>query len=687
MTRREFSVGGRDVSVERLESTHRNTFVAQALHYSGPMQTTADSALAAKNADGMRDFGTRRLPVGAEFKRGCGVHFRVWAPRRNRVAVVFERTSEGTNPPDCGNGASGLALGQEASGYFSGLASEARPGWRYRCRLDDGQELFPDPVSRWQPDGVDGPSEVVDPSAYQWSDQSWPGISLKGQVLYEMHIGTFTPEGTWAAAERELPYLVETGITVLEIMPVAEFQGRFGWGYDGVDLFAPTRLYGTPDEFRHFVDAAHRQGLGVILDVVYNHFGPAGNYVGQFANDYISSRHRTDWGDAINFDGPSSAPVREFFTANAGYWIDEFHLDGLRLDAVQAIVDDSPDHILAAITRRVREAGGKRNTIVTAENEFQQSRLLRAAEQEGYGLDAAWNDDFHHTARVALTGHSEYYYEDYQGTPQELISAVKWGYLYQGQWNERQKHRRGTPAFDLPGEKFVVFLQNHDQIANSAQGLRADQLGSPGRHRALTALFLLAPGTPLLFQGQEFSASAPFLFFADHDVELGSLVREGRQESLRQFRSMTGVDAAGFFADPGDPATFARCKLDHGERHRNVAAVALHRDLLRLRREDPVFASQRSDRLHGAVLAAEALLLRYFGEAGDDRLLLVNLGRDLQFTPPAEPLLALARGREWRLLWSSEDPRYGGCGTPPLVETEWYLPGHAAIVLTQQTTS
>jgi maltooligosyltrehalose trehalohydrolase len=362
--------------------------------------------------------------------------------------------------------------------------------------------------------------------------------------------------------------------------------------------------------------------------------------------------------------------VREFFIANAGYWIDEFHLDGLRLDAVQAIVDDSSDHILAAITRRVREAGGTRKTIVTAENEFQESRLLRSVEQGGFGLDATWNDDFHHTARVALTGHSEYYYGDYQGTPQELISALKWGYLYQGQWNARQQHRRGTPAFDVPGRQFVIFLQNHDQVANSAQGLRAHQLGSPGRHRALTALMLLAPGTPLLFQGQEFSASAPFLFFADHDVALGSLVREGRQESLRQFRSLTGSDAADFFADPGDPTTFEQCKLDLGERERHAAAYALHCDLL-----------------HGAVLAAEAFVLRYLGEAGDDRLLLINLGRDLQFVPAAEPLLALPPGSDWWLLWSSEDPRYGGCGTPPLKETEWYLPGHATLVLAPQSSS
>ncbi|HEX3999387.1 MAG TPA: malto-oligosyltrehalose trehalohydrolase [Pirellulales bacterium] len=632
------------------------------------------------------------MPIGAECRAGGGVHFRVWAPRRKRVAVVLERSASDDNPSAnrrktptraAYTGVS-VNLTAEADGYFSGFLPDAVAGWRYGFCLDDGNDCYPDPASRWQPDGVEGASAIVDPAMYQWHDQAWPGISRLGQIIYEMHIGTFTPEGTWTAAIEQLPLLAQTGITVLEVMPVAEFQGRFGWGYDGVDLFAPTRLYGTPDDFRRFVDEAHRHGMGVILDVVYNHFGPSGNYLGQFSADYISKRHRTDWGDAINFDGANSHPVREFFIVNAGYWIDEFHLDGLRLDAVQAIVDDSPDHILAAITRRVREAAGSRKTIVTAENEFQEARLLRPTDQGGFGLDAAWNDDFHHAARVALTGHGEYYYGDYHGTPQELISAVKWGYLYQGQWNARQEHRRGTPAFDLPGSQFVIFLQNHDQVANSAQGLRAHQIGSLGRHRALTALMLLAPGTPLLFQGQEFCASAPFLFFADHDVELGSLVRDGRQESLRQFRSLTGADAASFFADPGDPGTFAQCKLDLRERESHAAAYALHCDLLRLRREDRVFAAQRSDRVHGAVLAAEAFMLRYLGADGDDRLLLVNLGRDLEFVPPSEPLLALPPGKDWQLLWSSEDPRYGGCGTPPLLQTEWYLPAHATLVLSPQ---
>jgi maltooligosyltrehalose trehalohydrolase len=585
-----------------------------------------------------------------------------------------------------GNGASkarnlSLELQREPNGYFSGFAAEAAAGDRYGFQLDGEEKIYPDPASRFQPDGPHCQSLIVDPSRFRWRDNGWQGPSRKGQVVYEMHIGTFTPEGAFAAAIAKLPLLGELGITLLEVMPVAEFDGRYGWGYDGVDLFAPTRLYGEPDDLRLFVDEAHRLGLGVILDVVYNHFGPTGNYLAQFSDHYTSRKYKTDWGEAINFDADDNGPVREFFVANAGYWIDEFHIDGLRLDAIHAIVDDSPEHIVAAITRRVREAAGERKTLVVVENELQQPHMLRGADRGGCGVDAAWNDDFHHAARVAMTGHAEYYYSDYQGSPQELISAVKWGFLYQGQWNARQKRHRGGAAFDLDAEQFVIFLQNHDQIGNSAHGRRAHELTSLSRFRAMTALLLLAPQTPLLFQGQEFCASAPFLFFADHNVDLAKLVREGRQEALRQFRSLSGPDVEQFLADPCDPKTFERSKIDWRERDEHLEAIALHRDLLRLRREDCVFSTQRADRVFGAVIGPEAFVLRFFGDAGDDRLLLINLGRDLEYTPITEPLMVRPRHGDWRVFWSSEDPRYGGSGTGLFDIKRWYLPGQAALVL------
>ena len=383
------------------------------------------------------------------------------------------------------------------------------------------------------------------------------------------------PEGIWQAAQRELPALAELGITCLELMPVADFPGRFGWGYDGVDLFAPTRLYGRPDDFRAFVDRAHALGLGVILDVVYNHLGPDGNYLKCFSESYFTDRYKNEWGEAVNFDGPDSGPVREFILANVRYWIGEFHLDGLRLDATQQMFDASPDHILAAITREVRDAAPDRNTIVIGENEPQEARLVRPAERGGYALDALWNDDFHHSAMVALTGRREAYYTDYRGRPNEFIGAAKYGFLYQGQRYVWQKKPRGTPALDLPAESFIVFLQNHDQVANSIAGQRLHALTSPGRWRAMTAHLLLMPGIPMLFQGQEFAASNPFLYFADHRPGLDRAVRRGRREFLGQFPSIAAPEVSDRLADPSEAESFRRSALDPAERQTHATAAPL----------------------------------------------------------------------------------------------------------------
>jgi maltooligosyltrehalose trehalohydrolase len=620
----------------------------------------------ARNQPRMR---RRRLPVGSELLPRSGVHFRVWAPDRKRVEVVLEDGS-----------AHGLQA--ESHGYYSAVVPGAGVGTRYRYRLDDDALLYPDPASRFQPDGPHGDSEVVDPDAFEWTDDDWRGIQLPGQVIDEMHVGTFTQEGTWRAAMRELPELASAGMTIIEMMPVADFPGRFGWGYDGVDLFAPTRLYGHPDDLRAFVDHAHACGLGVLLDVVYNHLGPDGNYLKQFARAYASTRYTTKWGEALNFDDENSGPVREFVLANAAYWIDEFHFDGLRIDATQDIFDSSEQHILGGLTRRVREAARGRSTLVIGENEPQDTRLVRPLEAGGHGFDAAWNDDFHHSAIVQLSGHYEAYDSDYRGRPQEFISALKRGYLYQGQWYRWQNKRRGKPTDDIAPASFVLYIQNHDQIANSARGRRGDAVASPGAYKAMTALMLLAPATPMLFQGQEFAASSPFYYFVDHEPELAALVDKGRKEFMAQFPSMARPEVQAWLPTASDPATFEASKLRFEERDAHADMYALHRDLLQLRCDDPVFRAQRGT-LDGAVLSEEGFVIRFFGSPEEgDRLLVVNFGTDVYFTPAPEPLLAPPLAREWEILWSSDDFRYGGDGTMPLdTERHWHIPGKAAVVL------
>jgi maltooligosyltrehalose trehalohydrolase len=610
----------------------------------------------------------RRLPVGAEAQRGGGAHFRVWAPNR-RVEVLIE----GAATP----------LEREPDGYHSALVATARGGTRYKYRLD-GKGVFPDPASRSQPDGPHGDSEVVDPSRYEWRSAVGCGVKIKGQVLYEIHVGTFTREGTFAAARGELQRLRDLGVTLLELLPLAEFPGAFGWGYDGVDLYAPSHLYGAPDDLRGFIDAAHALGLGVILDVVYNHFGPDGCFVQEFSPAYFSDAHATDWGRAINFDGPQSAPVREFFVANAGYWIDEFRFDGLRLDATQSIFDSSPEHVLTAIAARAREAASGRSIVLVAENEPQRAELVRPVERGGNGLDALWNDDYHHAALAAATGSAEAYYSDTDGTPQQLVSAVKWGFLFQGQRYAWQKGARGAPALDLASAAFVTFLENHDQVANSVRGARLWQRTAPGVHRALVALTLLAPQTPMLFQGEELGASAPFLYFADHDKPaLSALVRKGRADFLTQFPALANEPARATLSDPGARETFLRCKLD-SRKEPKPQFLALYRDLLRLRREDPAFAQQRGDLVHGTVLGPRAFALRFLAEEGGqaDRLVLVNLGGTLQLGSIADPLVAPPMGDHWRTIWSSQDVAYGGDGVGPVDGADgWRIGGCETTVL------
>src|SRR5690606_20086419 len=381
----------------------------------------ASEPTARRNAmHGAQAQGPAPASLGATLLGGGGTRFRVWAPARRLVEVVLEG---GAGAPAV------FPLRPQPGGYHQGDVPGAQAGTTYRYRLDEDL-LRPDPASRFQPEGPRGPSQVIDPDTFRWSDSGWRGLDAAEQVYYELHIGTFTAEGTWRAAEEQLPELSQLGVTALEVMPVAEFAGAFGWGYDGVDMFAPYHRYGTPDDFRSFVDRAHGHGLGVILDVVYNHLGPDGNYLPDFSDSYFTDAYEAEWGDPLNFHGPGSAPVREFFITNAAYWIREFHLDGLRLDATPRLHDvpSGPAHILAAVTRAARAAAKGRSIVVVAENEPQHAELVRPEEEGGMEMDGVWNDDFHHSAIVALTGRTEAYYHDYLGTPQELVSSARWGY-------------------------------------------------------------------------------------------------------------------------------------------------------------------------------------------------------------------------------------------------------------------
>ncbi|SFM44759.1 malto-oligosyltrehalose trehalohydrolase [Nitrosomonas communis] len=600
-----------------------------------------------------------------------GIWFRCWAPKPATVEVVLEEDEQG------------YPLTRESNGYWSGLVRNASVGMTYRYRLDK-ERCYPDPCSRFQPQGPHGPSLIVDSGAYAWRDQEWPGVRMRGQVIYEMHVGTFTPGGTFDSAITQLDALKDLGITVIEIMPVAEFPGRWNWGYDGVGLYAPSHVYGDPEALKRFVDEAHQRGLGVILDVVYNHLGPDGNYLPEFSDEYFTDRYNNEWGEALNFDGPGSREVREFFIRNACYWIEEYHLDGLRLDAVHAFQDASPMHIIAELSQAAREAAGTRSIILVAECEAQWVRIIQPIAQGGWGLDAVWSEDFHHTTRVAATGRSEGYFTDYRGSPQELISCVKRGFLYQGQRYQWQRKPRGTMVSHEPAEAFVFFLQNHDQVANQ---LRADRLHtktSPGVCRALTTLLLLAPQTPMLFMGQEFGASAPFHYFVDFPPgKLAADIHQGRKEFLAQFPSYGSPAAQAAIVDPSDPSVYERSRLDLSEREYHAEWYALHRDLLRLRREDPVIAQQVREAIDGAVLGTCAFLLRYMGHDGNDRLLLINLGADLLYQPAPEPLIAPPVGRSWSFVWSSDAPCYGGPGViEPLTEQGWRLPGESAVLYT-----
>jgi len=508
-----------------------------------------------------------RMPFGAQAEPD-GVTFRLWAPSAREVSVHIEGLD--TRP-----------LARDPDGHWSAHAPGLAAGARYRYLVDDLP--VPDPASRYQPDDVHGPSEVVDPAAYAWQDGAWRGRPWHEAVVYELHVGAYTPEGSYRALIARLPDLVALGITAIELMPVADFPGAHGWGYDGVLPFSPHGRYGRPEDLKALVDSAHGLGLMVLLDVVYNHFGPEGNYLHAYAPEFFNPAHQTPWGAAINFDGPGNATVRAFFIENALYWLEEYHFDGLRLDAVHAIRDDSPRHVLDELAARVRAAFPGRHVHLVLENDANQARFLRGPAD---GYDAQWNDDWHHGAHALATGEAQGYYADYADAPlAHLARCLAQGFAWQGEHSPFRDAPRGQPSAQLPPTRFVAFLQNHDQIGNRALGDRLVTLADGAALRALASVLALSPQVPLLFMGEEWGAREPFLFFCDLGPELREAVREGRRREFAGFPAFADPAARARIPDPTDAQTFARSRLDWAGRDQPDARawLAHYRGLLALR--------------------------------------------------------------------------------------------------------
>ena len=559
------------------------------------------------------------MPFGAECREDGTVRFRLWAPKATSVSLRLADSPQHDT-----------AMLRLKAGWFEKIMEQARSGSHYQFIID-GQQAVPDPASRYQPLDVHGPSEVVDPRAFDWHDANWRGRPWDESVIYELHVGTFSPEGTYAGAGKKLDYLAELGVTAIELMPLASFPGERNWGYDGVLPYAPARPYGRPEELKHFIETAHAKNLMVFLDVVYNHFGPEGNYLWRYAPQFFTDRHHTPWGQAINFDGPDSRTVRDFFLHNALYWIEEYHFDGLRLDAVNAIADDSRPDILTELAETVRNSFGEERLIhLVLENDDNAARYLRP---DGRGkpalYDAQWDDDVHHAFHVVLTGETDTYYEDYSENPaNHLGRCLAEGFGYQGEASPYRKGvLRGEPSRELPPTRFVTFLQNHDQVGNRALGERITVLADPAALKAAMAVLLLAPSPPLIFMGEEFGATTPFLFFCDFGPNLAAKVTAGRRAEFPHFAQIEHVE----IPDPNSKETFLRSKLDWtslGQRaHEDW--LQFYRTLLACRHDEivPRINSIATGEAQYAVLGSCAIRVRWPFVQGGHLELLANFSR------------------------------------------------------------
>ncbi len=590
-----------------------------------------------------RSFWKPRL--GAVYLGDGRTRFRVWASRRERVDLHLTAPADRVVP-----------MHPRGNGYFEATADGCPPGTRYLYRLD-GEVERPDPASRSQPTTVHGPSEVVDP-AFPWTDLFWHGVPLDKYVIYELHVGTFTPDGTFDAVVPRIPDLVELGVTAVELMPVAQSPGARGWGYDGVYPFAPQNSYGGPAGLKRLVDACHAHGLAVVLDVVYNHFGPEGGYLRDFAH-YFTDRYRTPWGEAVNVDGPKSDEVRRYLVENALYWVHEYHVDGLRLDAIHAIHDETATPFLMELGNVLGRYATdlNRRVYLVAESDLNDVRVLRPPDLGGLGLDAQWADDLHHCVFTMLAGEESRFHRDYDQF-ELLASAYQHGYAYTGQFSATRERRHGNQPVNLPGRQFVVCLQNHDQIGNRKWGERFGALAGAEAQKLAAGAVLLSPFTPMLFMGEEYGEDAPFLYFTDFsDPALAAAVREGRK---REFEMAGGDDPP----DPQAEGTFRRSKLDWGLRGRGAHRVLyeFYRELLRLRRDSPALRFPDKERMRVTPLPEHRVLLVERWDGDDETLIALNFD-----DRPAEVRITLRAGA-WDRQLDSADPRWGGPGTPSPAE-------------------
>jgi maltooligosyltrehalose trehalohydrolase len=576
-------------------------------------------------------------PVGA-WRDGERTRMRVWAPEHARVEVVLDRDGRRELRP----------LERETRGYWGAAFADIGPGTRYQYRLngDDGQ-VFPDPASRCQPEGVHGFSQVIDPS-FQWTDQHFRPPRPEGLVFYEVHVGTFSPEGTFRGVVDRLPYLAQLGVTAIELMPVGDFPGNRNWGYDGVAIFAPARCYGTPDDLRRLVDVSHQHGLAVFLDVVYNHLGPDGAYANAFSPYYFTDKHRSPWGDGVNLDGPHSTEVRNFFIANALQWVRDYHLDGLRLDATHALQDEGPRHFLEEFTTTVR-AHATRPVLFVAEDHRNLAQLVQPADRGGWGLDAVWADDLHHQVRVHVARETEGYYEDFSGRAEDLAATIRQGWFFSGQPSKHMKGVRGTDPGALAPRQFVVCIQNHDQIGNRAEGQRLSHDVDLPTYRAASTLLLSLPETPLLFMGQEWAATTPFLFFTDHQEELGRKVTEGRREEFAAFAAFADPELRERIPDPQAQETFDRSRLDWSEldEREHASTLRLYQRLLGLRATSAALRNASRASFDARALDEETLLVER-RDGGERLWIVVRLGGHGNVTVPV--------GSGAQVMLTTEDP-------------------------------